>query len=278
MSVADPFAELGLAPDAEPEVVQAAFKVMAQKYHPDRNPSGEDRMKRLTEAFAIVSDPRERAQWERRRVASGRSESTRGAGYPPPPSPQPRPAGPSCAHHLGSTAAASCTSCGRPMCAVCVDLRRRLGGGGVCTGCRTGQLQWRVAMFIGLLLAGAGLWRFTVHPSLVASLLLAYPAAAIPTGLRLWRRVRSSRLGAVLAGQPASVGGRLATSVFRGVGIAVLGMVTAPVDVSLSALLLAFEMRAGGGAEGWWQRCAVRRWGELRSHLARLRRMARRAG
>ncbi len=52
----DPFQELQLAPDAEPELVKAAFKALAKKYHPDRFQDPEEksraeaRMRRINEA------------------------------------------------------------------------------------------------------------------------------------------------------------------------------------------------------------------------------------
>lgn len=56
----DPYAELQLSPDAEPELVKAAFKALAKKYHPDRftDPSkkkqAEARMARINEAQQLI--------------------------------------------------------------------------------------------------------------------------------------------------------------------------------------------------------------------------------
>lgn len=58
----DPFQELQLAPDAEPELIKAAFKALAKKYHPDRfqNPeeksAAEARMRRINEAQRRLLD------------------------------------------------------------------------------------------------------------------------------------------------------------------------------------------------------------------------------
>lgn len=56
----DPFAELGLSPQAEPELIKAAFKTLAKKYHPDRFPDtdekarAEKRMARINEAQRLL--------------------------------------------------------------------------------------------------------------------------------------------------------------------------------------------------------------------------------
>lgn len=56
----DPFAELQLAPDAEPELIKAAFKALAKKYHPDRfsdpeqKAQAEEKMARINEAQRLL--------------------------------------------------------------------------------------------------------------------------------------------------------------------------------------------------------------------------------
>lgn len=58
----DPYRELGLSPEAagEPELVRAAFKALAKKYHPDRHPDAEgkaraeEKMRRLNEAQQLI--------------------------------------------------------------------------------------------------------------------------------------------------------------------------------------------------------------------------------
>ncbi len=60
---------LQVDPAAEQEVVQAAFKRLALKYHPDTNPSQDAhrRMQELNEAYAVISDPAQRAAYDRLR-------------------------------------------------------------------------------------------------------------------------------------------------------------------------------------------------------------------
>ena len=60
---------LQVDPAAEQEVVQAAFKRLAFKYHPDKNPSEDAhrRMQELNEAYAVIGDPAKRAAYDTQR-------------------------------------------------------------------------------------------------------------------------------------------------------------------------------------------------------------------
>ncbi|MBP7689317.1 MAG: DnaJ domain-containing protein [Thermoflexales bacterium] len=60
---------LQVDPAAEQEVVQAAYKRLAFKYHPDKNASADahQRMQELNEAYAIIGDPARRAAYDRQR-------------------------------------------------------------------------------------------------------------------------------------------------------------------------------------------------------------------
>lgn len=51
---------------AEPEVIEAAYKKLAQKYHPDVNksPSAMEKMKRINIAHDILCDPVKRKQYD----------------------------------------------------------------------------------------------------------------------------------------------------------------------------------------------------------------------
>jgi molecular chaperone DnaJ len=57
---------LGIARDADVKAIQDAFRALALKYHPDRNksPQAEERFKQIAEAYAILSDPKKRAQYD----------------------------------------------------------------------------------------------------------------------------------------------------------------------------------------------------------------------
>ena len=79
--------------EAEPEVIQAAYRGLARKYHPDVDPSQEAarRMTEINEAFAVLRDPERRRQYDRelqtrrdRRATDRRVRSTGfGAAGPP---------------------------------------------------------------------------------------------------------------------------------------------------------------------------------------------------
>ena len=61
---------LQIDPSAEPEVVQAAYRWLAQKYHPDANSSSDAtlRLQELNEAYELLCDPVKRAAYDHRRA------------------------------------------------------------------------------------------------------------------------------------------------------------------------------------------------------------------
>ena len=68
----DPYAVLQVVPTAEQEVVNAAFKALAFKYHPDRDASrrAAAKMADLNRAYALLRDERSRTAHDRSRRAS----------------------------------------------------------------------------------------------------------------------------------------------------------------------------------------------------------------
>jgi curved DNA-binding protein CbpA len=61
----DHYAVLGLAPTAAPDVIRAAYRVLAQRHHPDRQTSkDESTMVRLNQAYATLSCPKRRAAYD----------------------------------------------------------------------------------------------------------------------------------------------------------------------------------------------------------------------
>jgi hypothetical protein len=78
---------LKVAQDAPLEVIRAAYKVLAQKHHPDRNPGevAERVMKMLNESWDVLSDPAQRAAhdaWISEQIAVGQLHF-RGGEQPP---------------------------------------------------------------------------------------------------------------------------------------------------------------------------------------------------
>jgi molecular chaperone DnaJ len=62
---------LGVPRDAEPKAIKDAFRQLALKFHPDRNkePGAEERFKQIAEAYAVLSDPKKRADYDARGFA-----------------------------------------------------------------------------------------------------------------------------------------------------------------------------------------------------------------
>lgn len=62
----DYYEVLGLPRDADAQAVKAAFRRLAMRYHPDRNkaPEAEARFKAIAKAYAVLSDPKKRAQYD----------------------------------------------------------------------------------------------------------------------------------------------------------------------------------------------------------------------
>lgn len=65
----DYYKVLQVDPSAEPEVITAAYRRLAFKYHPDTNksPDAEARMRRINEAYEVLSNPVRRAEFDRAR-------------------------------------------------------------------------------------------------------------------------------------------------------------------------------------------------------------------
>jgi curved DNA-binding protein CbpA len=67
----DPYKTLQVDPEAEDEVVEAAYRRLARKYHPDvAGPGGEARMVALNRAWELLRDPAQRARVDRARAAA----------------------------------------------------------------------------------------------------------------------------------------------------------------------------------------------------------------
>lgn len=87
----DYYAVLQVHPKAEPEVITAAYKKLAAKYHPDVNhaPNATEKMKQLNAAYEVLSDPTRRALYDSsRRVATqphGPSQTVAYGSSPPAP-------------------------------------------------------------------------------------------------------------------------------------------------------------------------------------------------
>jgi len=64
----DYYAVLGVARDATAQEIKSAYRKLAVRYHPDKNPGdteAEEKFKRAAEAYAVLSDPERRASYDR---------------------------------------------------------------------------------------------------------------------------------------------------------------------------------------------------------------------
>lgn len=80
----DFYAVLGVAKDADAATIKKAYRKLAKQYHPDRNPGDEaaaNKFKDIGEAYAVLSDPKERQQYDAiRAMAGGGARFTSGSG------------------------------------------------------------------------------------------------------------------------------------------------------------------------------------------------------
>ena len=64
----DYYADLGISRTATPDEISQAFRRLAAKYHPDRNPgdkSAEQKFKTVAEAYNVLHDPKSREAYDR---------------------------------------------------------------------------------------------------------------------------------------------------------------------------------------------------------------------
>ncbi len=85
----DPYAILQVVPTAEHEVITGAFKALAFKYHPDRDPSrrAAEKMAELNRAYALLRDGTARVAYDRARrsIIAGISVATTARAHAAPP-------------------------------------------------------------------------------------------------------------------------------------------------------------------------------------------------
>lgn len=106
MNDCDYYGVLQISPGAEVEVVRAAYRHLAFKYHPDRNsePGSQARMRLINEAYEVLSDALNRQKYDAGRrsrneaaAATGDNHDTKhksesGRATHPPPVPKAKPA------------------------------------------------------------------------------------------------------------------------------------------------------------------------------------------
>jgi DnaJ-class molecular chaperone len=74
MDSTDYYRILGVPSDADPEKIKTAYRELAFQYHPDRNeknPDASEKMKQLNEAYAVLSNPAKRREYDSLRQQYG---------------------------------------------------------------------------------------------------------------------------------------------------------------------------------------------------------------
>ena len=68
MAKRDYYEVLGLSREASTDEIKKAYRKLAMKYHPDKNPNNkeaEEKFKEIAESYAILSDEQKRAKYDR---------------------------------------------------------------------------------------------------------------------------------------------------------------------------------------------------------------------
>ena len=91
---------LQVSENADQEIIQAAYRRLVLRYHPDRSsePNAAEMTQRLNDAYAILSDPERKVQYDRERrgrtssssSGTGQASSRTSQNRPPPPPKPPK--------------------------------------------------------------------------------------------------------------------------------------------------------------------------------------------
>jgi len=78
---------LEVSPTARPAVIRAAYRCLAQEYHPDRNPGNAEaaaRMALINHAYSVLIDPLQRVRYDQNGATRAAERRGRGPSSNPP--------------------------------------------------------------------------------------------------------------------------------------------------------------------------------------------------
>lgn len=79
----DFYAVLGVSKDVSDQDLKKAYRKLAREYHPDQNPdnaNAEQKFKEVSEAYTVLSDAEQRAEYDQIRAMGGGARFTQGSG------------------------------------------------------------------------------------------------------------------------------------------------------------------------------------------------------
>jgi curved DNA-binding protein len=65
MDYKDYYQVLGVSRNADEKEIKSAYRKLALKYHPDKNPDSEEHFKEINEAYEVLGDPEKRSKYDR---------------------------------------------------------------------------------------------------------------------------------------------------------------------------------------------------------------------
>lgn len=120
-SVDDFYETLQVAPSAAPEVVEAAYQGLSKKYGADPDPAVREKRRGLDQAYAVLSNPERRAQYDGSRGMKSAPPAVSASPQQPGETPTTWPKGVvSCPRDPGVQTALRCSRCEKPICPKCM--------------------------------------------------------------------------------------------------------------------------------------------------------------